>query len=100
MTSLVIFRSNILASAVTTAMSPELQSLETLKKESLQHCLVLQRIEKIRENHVRQYDEMKQKQHETLVTVMEASLYLVFVILKNLYADCGLLNTSYLLSKT
>ncbi|KAG0580486.1 hypothetical protein KC19_4G176800 [Ceratodon purpureus] len=63
---------NILASALTTAMSPELQSLEAIKKEISHHCLVLQRIEKIRENHVRQYDEMKQKQHETLVTFLEA----------------------------
>ena len=75
MTRLLIFCSNILASAMTTAMSPELQTLEALKKESLLHCTVLQHIEELRENHTRQYDDMKQKQHESLATVMESSIH-------------------------
>jgi hypothetical protein len=95
MTRLLIFCSNILASAMTTAMSPELQTLEALKKESLLHCKVLQHIEELRENHARQYDDIKQKQHETLAMVMEATSYPVFIVLRELHAVCRWLSTHY-----
>ena len=62
-------RSETLASAMTTAMIPEFQALEALKTESVVHCEVVRRVQELSEKHVRDYDSMRQEQHERLVKV-------------------------------
>ncbi|KAG0580487.1 hypothetical protein KC19_4G176900 [Ceratodon purpureus] len=59
--------SETLASAMTTAMIPEFQALEALKTESVVHCEVVRRVQELSEKHVRDYDSMRQEQHERLV---------------------------------
>ena len=62
-----------LMSAMATALIPEFQMLEALKRESLLHCEVVQQIQELSEKHVSKYDSMKQEHHERLLKVIEAS---------------------------
>jgi hypothetical protein len=57
---------------MTTALTPEFQTLEALKKESSLHCEVVRQVQELSEKHVREYDSLKQEHHERLVKVIEA----------------------------